>query len=70
MLGTILIIVVFLMLVGVLPRWSHSRQWGYFPSVQTGAPLATARPRAISVFEAAAVRDSEALRGFRRGRMA
>ena len=32
MLGTVLIIVVILMLLGALPRWSHSRQWGYFPS--------------------------------------
>jgi Protein of unknown function (DUF3309) len=28
MLATILIVVVLLMLLGVLPRWSHSRQWG------------------------------------------
>jgi hypothetical protein len=32
MLGTILIIVVILMLVGTLPTWPHSRQWGYYPS--------------------------------------
>jgi hypothetical protein len=32
MLGTILIVVVVLMLVGTLPTWPHSRQWGYFPS--------------------------------------
>jgi len=32
MLGTILIVVVILMLVGTLPTWPHSRQWGYFPS--------------------------------------
>jgi len=32
MLGTILLVVVILMLVGTLPTWSHSRQWGYFPS--------------------------------------
>ena len=31
-LGTILIIVVILMLVGVLPTWPHSRSWGYAPS--------------------------------------
>jgi hypothetical protein len=30
-LGTILIIVLILMLVGVLPTWPHSRQWGYAP---------------------------------------
>ena len=32
MLGTILIVVVILMLLGALPTWPHSRQWGYFPS--------------------------------------
>jgi hypothetical protein len=32
MLGTILVVVVILMLVGTLTTWPHSRQWGYFPS--------------------------------------
>jgi Protein of unknown function (DUF3309) len=32
MLGTILIVVIILMLVGALPRWGHSRSWGYGPS--------------------------------------
>ena len=32
MLGLILLIVLILLVVGVLPRWSHSRSWGYFPS--------------------------------------
>jgi hypothetical protein len=31
-LGTILIIVLVLILLGVLPTWPHSRQWGYAPS--------------------------------------
>jgi hypothetical protein len=31
-LGTILLIVLILMLVGVLPTWSHSSSWGYMPS--------------------------------------
>lgn len=31
-LGTILVIVLILMLVGVLPTWPHSREWGYAPS--------------------------------------
>jgi len=31
-LGTILIIVLILMLVGVLPTWPHSQSWGYAPS--------------------------------------
>ncbi len=32
MLGTILVIVLVLMLLGALPRWNHSRSWGYAPS--------------------------------------
>jgi hypothetical protein len=32
MLGTILIVVLVLMLLGALPTWPHSKQWGYFPS--------------------------------------
>jgi hypothetical protein len=32
MLGTILIVIVILMLLGALPAWPHSRQWGYYPS--------------------------------------
>ncbi len=31
-LGTILLIVLILMLVGALPTWSHSSKWGYGPS--------------------------------------
>ena len=36
MLGTILIFVLLLMLVGVLPTWGHSRSWGYGPSGTVG----------------------------------
>jgi len=32
MLGTILIVVLILLLVGALPSWNHSRSWGYWPS--------------------------------------
>jgi hypothetical protein len=32
MLGTILLIVLVLMLLGALPTWPHSRSWGYAPS--------------------------------------
>ena len=32
MLGTILIVILILMLLGTLPRWPHSRSWGYGPS--------------------------------------
>lgn len=31
-LGTILLIVLVLILVGVIPTWPHSRNWGYGPS--------------------------------------
>lgn len=34
--GTILLIVLILMLVGVLPTWPHSSQWGYGPSGALG----------------------------------
>jgi len=30
--GTILLIILILILVGALPSWPHSRSWGYFPS--------------------------------------
>jgi len=40
MLVTILIVVLLLMLVGALPRWNHSRRWGYFPSGGLGLVLA------------------------------
>ena len=32
MLGTKLLIVLVLFLIGALPRWPHSRAWGYYPS--------------------------------------
>ena len=32
MLGTILVVVLILMLLGAVPTWNHSRSWGYFPS--------------------------------------
>ncbi|MCE3290064.1 MAG: hypothetical protein K0R83_2076 [Caulobacter sp.] len=32
MLGTILLIVLILALIGSLPTWGHSRSWGYYPS--------------------------------------
>ncbi len=39
MLGTILIVLLILALLGVLPRWSHSRNWGYAPSGGLGLIL-------------------------------
>ena len=32
MLMTVLLIVVILALFGALPRWPHSKSWGYYPS--------------------------------------
>lgn len=31
-LGTILLIILVLMLIGAIPSWSHSKSWGYGPS--------------------------------------
>jgi hypothetical protein len=31
-LGTIILIILILMLLGAFPAWPHSRSWGYFPS--------------------------------------
>ena len=39
MLGTILIVILILALLGVLPRWSHSRDWGYAPTGGLGLIL-------------------------------
>lgn len=39
MLATILIVVVVLLLIGAMPRWPHSRNWGYFPSGGLGIVL-------------------------------
>ena len=30
--GTILLVLVILMLVGAIPTWPHSKSWGYYPS--------------------------------------
>ena len=37
--GTILLIILVLALVGVIPTWPHSRQWGYGPSGGVGLIL-------------------------------
>lgn len=39
MLGTILIILLVLMLLGAFPSWPHSRSWGYYPSGGLGVVL-------------------------------
>ena len=39
MLGTILLVVLILLVIGALPSWPHSRQWGYIPSGGLGLVL-------------------------------
>lgn len=39
MLGTILLIVLILLLIGAFPAWPHSRAWGYGPSGGLGIVL-------------------------------
>lgn len=39
MVGTLLIVILVLALLGALPRWSHSRNWGYGPSSGVGLAL-------------------------------
>ena len=38
-LGTILLVILILMLLGVIPTWPHSRGWGYGPSGILGVVL-------------------------------
>jgi hypothetical protein len=38
-LGTILIVVLILILIGVIPAWPHSRSWGYAPTSAIGVIL-------------------------------
>ncbi len=39
MLGTVLLLVLIVLLVGAIPAWPHSRDWGYFPSGGVGLVL-------------------------------
>jgi uncharacterized protein DUF3309 len=39
MLGTILVVLLILMLLGALPSWGYSSGWGYFPSGTLGTIL-------------------------------
>jgi hypothetical protein len=39
MLGTVLIVLVILALIGAIPRWGYSRDWGYWPSGGLGLVL-------------------------------
>jgi Protein of unknown function (DUF3309) len=38
-LGTILLILLVLLLIGALPSWPHSKNWGYYPSGGLGVVL-------------------------------
>jgi hypothetical protein len=40
MLGTVLVVLLVLMLIGALPTWRHSRNWGYAPTGGLGVILA------------------------------
>ena len=39
MLGTILLVILILMLLGAFPTWPHSRGWGYYPTGGIGLIL-------------------------------
>jgi len=39
MLGTVLVIILFLMLIGSLPTWPYSAGWGYYPTGGLGTVL-------------------------------
>jgi hypothetical protein len=39
MLSTVLLVLLILLLLGALPRWGHSRNWGYAPSGGLGLVL-------------------------------
>jgi hypothetical protein len=39
MLGMILLVLLILFLIGALPTWPHSRNWGYYPSGGLGFVL-------------------------------
>ena len=39
MLGTTLLVILILALLGALPRWPHSREWGYYPTGGIGLVL-------------------------------
>jgi hypothetical protein len=39
MLGTILLIILILLIVGAIPSWPYSRGWGYYPSGGLGLVL-------------------------------
>jgi len=46
--STILIVVLVLLVVGAIPTWPYSRQWGYFPSGLLGGGLMVLKIIALS----------------------
>jgi hypothetical protein len=48
MLGTVLVVLLILMLVGAVPRWGYSRSWGYGPSGIVGVLLIIVLVMALS----------------------
>jgi hypothetical protein len=48
MLGTVLVVLLILMLVGAVPRWGYSRGWGYGPSGIVGVLLIVVLVMALS----------------------
>ena len=46
--GTILLIVLIVSLIGALPAWPHSKNWGYYPS--GGVDIGRFRPVAVGLF--------------------
>jgi hypothetical protein len=39
MLGTVLVVLLILVLIGAVPTWPHSRNWGYYPTSGIGLVL-------------------------------
>ena len=46
--GTILLIVLVLLLVGVIPAWPHSRGWGYGPRADLAGPDHSVDPQLLA----------------------
>ncbi len=63
MLGTILIVILILALFGALPRWSHSRDWGYYPQRRCRANSFRGRHSASSRADLSRAQRAEARRG-------
>ena len=57
MLGTILIVILILFLLGALPTWPHSRSWGYGPS--GGAGLGCGRSARLGAHGTPLIRQTE-----------